>query len=350
MMFMLKENLKRYRIKNNMSQEELASKVCVSRSSIALYEKGLRNPNNETIKLICRALNINVEDLTDKRNIYKSIVNLILCILGITCLVFTLYYLIYDLIIEYYFYDNIIFEKYTNKTILLLTYICSFIAGLIMNYLIFTNLKKSKKKLIITITTLPIFSLFIIYSINQNTNLFKNVSDEIINWICIPLLFIYYIFASCFIVKNLLLETRYIIERVNVKTINILNIVISFLFMVIVLSSIIYLYTANANAYVIETIFYEYGEHTIVKSSKLVPMLSLIYTKKFFSLLFVCFQISIFSISLVNVCIKNVKTGKLLIMINCLLTIIFIFLWTMYPNIFGEVIDEIKFIPCGFDC
>ena len=120
--------------------------------------------------------------------------------------------------------------------------------------------------------------------------------------------------------------------------------------MAIVLSSIIYLYTVNVNHYVIETIFYEYGEHTIVKSSKFVPILSLIYTKKFFSLLFICFQISIFSISLVNVCIKNVKTRKLLIMINCLLTIIFIFLWTMYPNIFGEVIDEIKLIPCGFDC
>ena len=61
---MLKDNLKQFRRNNNMSQEELASKVCVSRSSIALYEKGIRKPSIETIKLICTALNIKIEDLT----------------------------------------------------------------------------------------------------------------------------------------------------------------------------------------------------------------------------------------------------------------------------------------------
>ena len=62
------------------------------------------------------------------------------------------------------------------------------------------------------------------------------------------------------------------------------------------------------------------------------------------------FQISIGSISLVNILINNNRIKNRLTLFNVALSIIFILLWTIYPSIFGDIIDEIKYIPCGFDC
>ena len=70
----------------------------------------------------------------------------------------------------------------------------------------------------------------------------------------------------------------------------------------------------------------------------------------FLSIIFMLFQISIGSISLVNILINNNRIKNTLTLLNVALSIIFVLLWTIYPSIFGDIIDEIKYIPCGFDC
>ncbi len=60
---MLNKNILYYRKRNGMTQEELSKKNNISRSAIALYEKGIRIPNAETIKLFCELFKITYEEL-----------------------------------------------------------------------------------------------------------------------------------------------------------------------------------------------------------------------------------------------------------------------------------------------
>lgn len=46
------------RRKNNMTQDELASKIFISRSMIAKYEKNYLSPTNETLNLLANTLNV----------------------------------------------------------------------------------------------------------------------------------------------------------------------------------------------------------------------------------------------------------------------------------------------------
>lgn len=60
---MLSKNIIYYRKKKGITQEELSNLINVSRSSIALYEKGIRNPNEEILRLLCSALDVSYEEL-----------------------------------------------------------------------------------------------------------------------------------------------------------------------------------------------------------------------------------------------------------------------------------------------
>ena len=59
----LKDNLKNLRIKNNLTQEELANKLYVSRQSISKWEQGQSEPNIETLKLLCNIYNCKIEEI-----------------------------------------------------------------------------------------------------------------------------------------------------------------------------------------------------------------------------------------------------------------------------------------------
>ncbi len=59
------ENLKYYRQRKNLSQEELGRLIGVSGVTIMRYEKGLRQPKLEIIKRIANALKIPVANLID---------------------------------------------------------------------------------------------------------------------------------------------------------------------------------------------------------------------------------------------------------------------------------------------
>ena len=336
---------------NNMSQEELASKTCVSRSSIALYEKGIRNPSKETIRLICKALNISVDDLIEQRSIKRSVINFFLCITGVFLSILPfmviLYDLFYKILLEPYIFDKVIFDYHISKSIYQLVYFLSLILGIIMYYLLFTNLRNSKKKsLLFAFVALPLFILFVIYTLSYSIDLFKNFPDYIINYICIPLLVFYYIIAIYFITKNLILEKEYIKERISDKNINRFYIITNILFVCLIIGSVIFIYTANVTYYSIETLYYEYsGQYSVIKHGHKVSLFSIFHTKKIFSLVFMILQILIFSFSLINIVIKNNKTREILTLTNICMSLLFIVLWIIYPTIFGEIIEGIKIIP-----
>lgn len=83
----LSEKLKKLRIKKNITQNQLAKEIYVSRSTIAKYECGLLIPSTEILEKIASFYNIDVSYLTDEieteSNRKKRILNNIIFIVGI---------------------------------------------------------------------------------------------------------------------------------------------------------------------------------------------------------------------------------------------------------------------------
>lgn len=60
-----KENLKRIRTERNLTQEQLANLIGVSKFSIQNYEQGKREPSLELLESLVKALECNYTDLMD---------------------------------------------------------------------------------------------------------------------------------------------------------------------------------------------------------------------------------------------------------------------------------------------
>lgn len=69
----IKDLIIKIRKDNNITQEELANILNISRSSIALYERGLRTPNIETLNMLSSKFRINIKEFYNKENIKKDI-------------------------------------------------------------------------------------------------------------------------------------------------------------------------------------------------------------------------------------------------------------------------------------
>ena len=100
---MLSEKIKKYRLDNNLTQEEFAAKLFVTRNAVSKWENDNGYPNIETLKDIAKLLNITIDELlgdddiktitintNEKLNKYK--------IYGANILVFILYSLVAILI------------------------------------------------------------------------------------------------------------------------------------------------------------------------------------------------------------------------------------------------------------
>jgi transcriptional regulator with XRE-family HTH domain len=61
----LGENIVRYRKLNKMTQEELASKLDVSRQTVYKWEASLSRPTLDKLELICEILNITYQQLLE---------------------------------------------------------------------------------------------------------------------------------------------------------------------------------------------------------------------------------------------------------------------------------------------
>ena len=58
----LADNLKKIRKDNNLSQEQLAEKLGVSRQSVSKWESGLSYPEMDKVLQICQLFNLNIND------------------------------------------------------------------------------------------------------------------------------------------------------------------------------------------------------------------------------------------------------------------------------------------------
>ena len=61
-----KDNLKKLRKDNNLSQEELAEKIGVTRQSVSKWESGAAYPEMDKVLQICKMFNVNINDLLNK--------------------------------------------------------------------------------------------------------------------------------------------------------------------------------------------------------------------------------------------------------------------------------------------
>lgn len=62
---MFNENLKKYRLDKNLSQEQLAEKLYVRRQTVSKWEKGVNEPDFDTLKKISQILEVSIETLLD---------------------------------------------------------------------------------------------------------------------------------------------------------------------------------------------------------------------------------------------------------------------------------------------
>ena len=70
--FMFGENLKKYRLLNNYSRQELAEKIGVAAVTIAGYETGIRFPELKKLVLISDVLGVSVDELLGRGNFINS--------------------------------------------------------------------------------------------------------------------------------------------------------------------------------------------------------------------------------------------------------------------------------------
>ena len=61
-----KDNIKRIRKENNLSQEALAEKLNVSRQAVSKWESGLAYPEMDKVVQICKMFNINIDELLNQ--------------------------------------------------------------------------------------------------------------------------------------------------------------------------------------------------------------------------------------------------------------------------------------------
>ena len=57
------ENIKRYRLQNGWTQQELGAKIGISKNAIGNYENGFRSPKKDTMFDLANAFNISIDDL-----------------------------------------------------------------------------------------------------------------------------------------------------------------------------------------------------------------------------------------------------------------------------------------------
>ena len=107
---MLSSKLKEYRANNNMTQEDLANKLCVSRSAVAKWEQGKGIPSKQSLIDLENLMGMSQEELLQEDEYYqvienindsyrlenkiKKIILLVLVILLLILLVFLIKYII----------------------------------------------------------------------------------------------------------------------------------------------------------------------------------------------------------------------------------------------------------------
>lgn len=67
-----KDRLKQYRIENNLTQEDMANKLCVSRQAVSKYETGRSYPNVDVMTDIAKLLGVSLDELLSREELAKE--------------------------------------------------------------------------------------------------------------------------------------------------------------------------------------------------------------------------------------------------------------------------------------
>ena len=73
--FMLSEKLKKYRTDNNLTQEEFAAKLFVTRNAVSKWENDNGYPNIDTLKDIAKLLNVTIDKLLGDEDVKTIAIN-----------------------------------------------------------------------------------------------------------------------------------------------------------------------------------------------------------------------------------------------------------------------------------
>ena len=72
---MLSEKIKKYRADNNLTQEEFAAKLFVTRNAVSKWENDNGYPNIDTLKDIAKLLNITIDELLGEDDVKTIAIN-----------------------------------------------------------------------------------------------------------------------------------------------------------------------------------------------------------------------------------------------------------------------------------
>ena len=64
---MIGDNIRRFRLLNKYSQEQLARKLNITQGSVSQWEKGRTSPDTQTLIQLARLFNVSLNDLTDDK-------------------------------------------------------------------------------------------------------------------------------------------------------------------------------------------------------------------------------------------------------------------------------------------
>ena len=72
---MLSEKLRNYRLENNLTQEEFAAKLFVTRNAVSKWENDNGYPNIDTLKDIAKLLNVTIDELLGDDDVKTIAIN-----------------------------------------------------------------------------------------------------------------------------------------------------------------------------------------------------------------------------------------------------------------------------------
>lgn len=189
----INERIRKIRLDNKLTQEEFGNIINVSRSTVALYERGLRKPDINIISDICKYFNISINDLYDESTISNKRNNkvkiILLGLIAIVLLISTIMSINFIRVTNMYGYNiyndelkvknstDICIVKINNK-------ICEYDEEVVYSIDVVENLKENttNKKYIddkMTINknnvTLNINDIYLLFNSHNNNDNNKNI-------------------------------------------------------------------------------------------------------------------------------------------------------------------------------
>ena len=117
----IKEKIRKLRIDNNLTQEEFANIINVSRSTVALYEKGVRTPDINIIESICNYFKIPISEFkniskenNNKINKLKILILVFISILLLSSMIVSFHFININNTYGYNIYNDELRVKYSS--------------------------------------------------------------------------------------------------------------------------------------------------------------------------------------------------------------------------------------------